>query len=251
MTAPSSTSTTHRRRTTALIVLVAAALAVPGFAFAQTNPPPPATATHGPPVPPATAAAPPAAAATNGSPAAATNGPTATATPAATPATSPAPAPSGFILPPQPPPVGATQGANEKPGFFGEIGHWWDDSVANFKAKMKEQQSKIDEFNKKSAEAAKDAAAATSQAMKNAADAMVRIPASRVIEVHEVCATAGNGAPDCETAATNVCKGKGFNAGQPLDSRTAEKCTESLWMSGQPPSRDCAVETVLLRAACE
>jgi len=220
--------------------LVTAALT--GFAFAQTNPPPP-VATHVPPVPPATAApaAPPAAAATNG----------ATATPAATPATSPAPAPSGFILPPQPPPVGATQGANEKRGFFGEIGHWWDDSVANFKAKMKEQQSKIDEFNKKSAEAAKDAAAATSQAMKNAADAMVRIPASRVIEVHEVCATAGNGAPDCETAATNVCKGKGFNAGQPLDSRTAEKCTESLWMSGQPPSRDCAVETVLLRAACE
>lgn len=226
MTARNPASARRRRGTAAApLVLVTAALTAAGFAvaIAQTNPPPAASA------PPTTAPA---------------------VTPPAPPtAPAPPPAPSGFILPPPPP--GAAQGANDKRGFFGEIGQWWDDSIANFKAKMKEQQSKIDDFNKKSADAAKDAAAATSQAMKDAADAMVRWPTSRVIEVHEVCARAGNGAPDCESAATNVCKGKGFKAGQPLDSRTAERCTDSLWMSGQPPSNDCPVETVLLRAACE
>ena len=148
-------------------------------------------------------------------------------------------------------PQSATAGA-EKPGFFSAFGRWWNDSVADFNAKMKEQQSKLDQFNKESSAAAKDAAAATQQAMKNAADAMVRLPTSKVIEVHEVCAMAGNGAPDCEAAATNVCRGKGFNTGAPLDIRTAEKCNASLWVSGQnTQSGDCPEETVILRAACE
>ena len=70
--------------------------------------------------------------------------------------------------------------------------------------------------------------------------------------MHEVCAIAGNGAADCATAATKACKAKGFETGQPLDVRTAEKCNASLWVSGQnPATADCPVETVLLRAACQ
>jgi hypothetical protein len=155
------------------------------------------------------------------------------------------PTPSGLALPPQPPPV-------EKRGFLNDFGHWWNDSIADFNAKMKDQESKADEFNKKSADAAKDAATATQQAMKNAADALVHLPTSRLIEIHELCAIAGNGAADCATAATNACKSKGFNSGQPVDVRTAEKCTASLWVSGQNPvNGDCPVETVVLRAACQ
>lgn len=170
---------------------------------------------------------------------------------AATPQAQPIPAqpaspqPSGLALPPQPPPV-------EKRGFLNDFGRWWNDSIASFSAKMKDQQSKADDFNKKSADAAKDAATATQQAMKNAADALVHLPTSRLIEIHELCAIAGNGAADCATAATNACKSKGFNAGQPVDVRTAEKCTASLWVSGQNPvNGDCPVETVVLRAACQ
>jgi len=164
--------------------------------------------------------------------------------PAAQQAPAPPPAP-GLVLPPQPPPV-------EKHGFLNGLGQWWDDSLAGFKAKWKSQQSQLDDFNKKSGEAAKDAAVATGQAMKNAADAMVHWPISKSVEVREVCAIAGNGAADCATAASNACKGKGFNTGQPLDVRTAEKCTASLWVSGQNPTpSDCPVETVVLRAACQ
>jgi hypothetical protein len=173
---------------------------------------------------------------------------------AVAPAAQPSPLqpPAGF--PPQPPPVLAGP-PTEKRGFLNNFGQWWDQSVADFKAKWKEQQTKLDTTSKPSADATKDAAtdaaSATQQAMKNAADAM-RLPLSHVIEVQETCPLAGNGAADCAVAATNACKGKGFNTGQPLDVRTAEKCSASLWVSGQnPTTADCPVETVVLRAACQ
>jgi hypothetical protein len=156
----------------------------------------------------------------------------------------PPPASPGLALPPQPSPPGAappSASTDQQHGFFDNFGRWWHDSVADFNAKLKEQQSKLDDFNKKSAEA-----------MSNAASAMVKLQTSKVIEIHEPCAIAGNGAADCATAAVNACKGKGFKDGQPLDVRTAEKCNASLWVSGQPSTPvDCPVETVVLRAACQ
>jgi hypothetical protein len=136
---------------------------------------------------------------------------------------------------------------DEKHGFFNDLGQWWNDSVADFNAKMKEQQAKLDAFNKQQSEAAKDA----TQAMKHAANAM--FSPSKVIEVQQLCPVAGNGAPDCASAATDVCKAKGFSDGQPMDIRTAERCKASLWVSGQAPSTpaNCPIETVLLRVACQ
>jgi len=160
-----------------------------------------------------------------------------------------------LVLPPQSPPsAAAPQAPAEKRGFFDDFSRWWHDSVADFNAKLKEQQSKIDDFNKRSAEAAKEAAAATQQAMKNAADAMVKSATSKVIEIHAPCAVAGNGAADCASAAADACRGKGFSDGQPLDVRTAEKCNASLWLQGQgqrSAAAECPVETVVLRAACQ
>jgi hypothetical protein len=173
----------------------------------------------------------------------------------ATPAGPQQPAPQAAPQQPPPPNAAAPQAPAEKRGFFDDMSRWWHDSVADFNAKLKEQQSKIDDFNKKSAEAAKDAATATQQAMKNAADAMVKSATSKVIEIHEPCTVAGNGAADCASAAANACKGKGFSDGQPLDVRTAEKCNASLWLQGQGQQRsaaaECPVETVVLRAACQ
>jgi hypothetical protein len=168
--------------------------------------------------------------------------------PPAAPAGAPAALPA---MPPQPPPVTPLAAPPaDKRGFLNNIGQWWDQSIADFKAKMKDQQTKLDDFNKQSADAAKDAATATGEAMKNAADAMTHF--SHVIEIQEICQVAGNGSADCATAATNACKGKGYNAGQPLDVRTAEKCNASLWVSGgSPAATDCPVETTLLRAACQ
>jgi len=141
-----------------------------------------------------------------------------------------------------PQPASLPAAPEEKRGFLNDLGKWWDDSVANFNAKIKEQQAKLDEFNKQQSEAAKGA----TKAMKDA------FTPSQVIELQERCPVAGNGAPDCATAATNVCKAKGFSDGRPVDTRIAERCKASLWVSGQAPTAaDCATETVLLRVSCQ
>jgi hypothetical protein len=192
----------------------------------------------------------------NGAARAQTGEPPNAAAPAIPAASQQAPPPSAALpaLPAQPAPPGPPQAPAERHGFFDDLSRWWQNSVADFNAKLKEQQSKMDDFNKKSAEAAKDAAAATQQTMKSAADAIVKSATSKVIEIHEPCAIAGNGAADCASAAGNACKGKGFSDGQPLDVRTAEKCNASLWLQGQVPrsaSAECPIETVVLRAACQ
>ena len=156
-----------------------------------------------------------------------------------------------MTLPPPPSPGAAAPSAptDQPHGFFDNLGRWWHDSVADFNAKLKEQQSKLDDFNKKSAEAMSNFNKKSAEAMSNAASVL---QTSKVIEIQEPCAIAGNGAADCATAAVNECKGKGFKDGQPLDVRTAEKCNASLWVSGQPSTpADCPVETVVLRAACQ
>jgi hypothetical protein len=164
-------------------------------------------------------------------------------------AVAPAPGgPSAAIAPPagaaaaSPQPASLPTAPEEKRGFLNDLGKWWDDSIANFNAKMKEQQAKLDEFNRQQTEAAKDA----TKAMKDA------FTPSKVIEIQERCPVAGNGAPDCATAATNFCKAKGFSDGRPVDTRIAERCKASLWVSGQAPNpADCPVETTLLRVACQ
>ena len=215
------------------VVATALIAASAGFALAQNSPTPP----------PGTAAP-----ATDASVAQPAPGPATTTPAGSSPPLPSSPAPAASLtLPAQPPPPEA-----EKRGFLNDFGTWWDKSVSDFNAKMKDQRAKLDEYNKQQSVAAKDAAAATKEAMKNAADAMVWLPASKMIETQETCAIAGNGAADCQAAATKACMSKGFKTGQPLDVRTAEKCNASLWVSGQnPATAECPVETVVLRAACQ
>ncbi len=97
-----------------------------------------------------------------------------------------------------------------------------------------------------------DAVKGAVDATKNAATAIVKLPGTRMIDVREHCDKAPNGAPDCETAAANACRGKGFGGGKPLDVRTEQKCDAAALASGQPPEqRDCPVETTVTRAICQ
>ena len=183
-------------------------------------------------------------------------------------APAPAAAPS---IPPQPPAAG-------KPSFLDQMKAWWADSIGFFDAKIKDTRGTVDTLNKKSSDAArgvaattqdavkgalgvsKDAAAVTQGAVKGALDvskdaagAIVRLPNTRVVEVHERCATAPNGAPDCGAAATAACRSKGFATGTPLDVRTAEKCdtTQALQQGQRPGKAECPIESVITRAMCQ
>jgi hypothetical protein len=157
-------------------------------------------------------------------------------------------------LPPQPP-------APNQPGFLHQLGVWWNDGFGDFNAKMKAAKEKMDDYNKKQDEAAHEASAATAQALKDAAQAtkdaataVVKLPATRVFELHERCIKAGNGAPDCETTATDVCKAKGvgFTIGKPLDVSTSQECPARVVLSGRAPVEgECQDVTMLLRAICQ
>jgi hypothetical protein len=244
----SSINTSHYRSAAGWLAAAVVLFATAGIARAQNN------------APAAAGLAPPSSAPSSLAPSGNT-GP-------AQQATQPPGAPATVPLPPQPPPRATNQGQapnqapaqttgpnqasavptspDEKRGILNGLGQWWDDSIANFNAKIKEQQAKLDEFNKQQSDAAKNA----QEAMKKAAGAM--FSTSKVIEIQQLCPVAGNGAPDCATAAADVCKAKGFSDGQPMDIRTAERCKASLWVSGQnPTTANCPIETVLLRVACQ
>ena len=204
-----------------------------------------------------------------------TQAPAAAAAPA-----QPAPPPAAPATPSPPPAY--------KPAFLHQLKVWWDDSIAVFDTKGKDTPGKADDLNRKSDDAAKSAvdaakdatksaATTTQDAMKNAveatkgaattatdamknameatenaATAIVRLPGTRIVDVHETCARAPNGAPDCAAAAASGCRGKGFNTGNPLDVRTAEKCDTTALQAGHlPGQRECAVETVVIRAVCQ
>jgi hypothetical protein len=190
--------------------------------------------------------------------------------------------PPNTTAPLAPPPEPAS-----RPGFLHQLRVWWDDSVAMFDTKSKDVRGVGEDANKKpddtgkgaadvAKDAAKNAAAVTQDAMKNAVEAtkgaattatdamkgameatknaaaaIARLPSTRVIDVHETCARAPNGASDCAAAAANGCRAKGFSGGTPLDSRTAETCDPKPQRAGQMPSVRCAAETVVIRAVCQ
>jgi hypothetical protein len=171
----------------------------------------------------------------------------------------PAPADAGAVQPaPAPGSLPAQPSPANKPGFLHQLEVWWNDSFGDFNAKMKSAKDKLDDYNKQQNQAAKETSAATQQALKDAAQAtkdaataVVKLPVTRVFEFHDRCQVAGNGAPDCQTTATNACRTKGFDSGQPLDISTSQECPARVMLSGRPPVEgECKDVTVILRAVC-
>jgi len=154
-------------------------------------------------------------------------------------------APTAFPQQPSPPPA-------FQPGFLHQLGVWWHDGFGSLGDKMKTTRDKFDDLNKQQTQSAKDAGAATGQALKDAAQAVVRLPNTRMFELHNRCPAAGNGAPDCPTAANSACHDKGFNSGQPLSISTQQVCPAAVLMSGRAPAEgECHDETYILGVVCQ
>ena len=136
---------------------------------------------------------------------------------------------------------------------------WWDGSIAYFSAKLKDARGKVEDLGKTSNEAAKGAATATQEAVKNAVDVgkdaagvVVRLPNTRLIEMRERCDKAPNGAPDCAPAVANGCRAKGFTGGKLLEVSSAITCPTPTALAQQKPEQvECPVETFVTRAVCQ
>jgi hypothetical protein len=128
----------------------------------------------------------------------------------------------------------------EEPGLFEGIARWFDETFSG-------AGRQVENFGNEAGIAAKT----TVDSAKDAAGAVARIPAARVMSGHAKCTTAPNGAPDCIAAANALCKAKGFESGRSLDMTTAEVCPAKVLMSGRSAPGDCRDETFVSRAFCQ
>lgn len=143
-------------------------------------------------------------------------------------------------------PAGGPQ-PNDEPGFFDGIGRWFDEQAAKFKSTFSDAGEGVENFGREAGAAAKK----TVNTAKDAAGAVAKIPAARVVSGHEKCKTAPNGAPDCVSAANAMCQAKGFETGKSLDMTTAEVCPPKVLMSGRGTGRECRDETFVSRVLCQ
>lgn len=182
----------------------------------------------------------------------------------------PAPPPASFAppaSPPQPAEPPATEAPRKPANALEAFGRWWEDSAAQFKQSVDDSNAKwrqsveesnakwrqsveennakwrqsVDDLNARNEKAAKDAAAA--------AEAFGNLSKIRMVEGRQVCETAANGAPDCQTAAEIFCKSKGFTTGKSADITTTRKCSARSLIRRE--SYGCKVETVMIKAACQ
>jgi hypothetical protein len=133
----------------------------------------------------------------------------------------------------------AAPAPKEEPGFFGGIVNWFDST-------FKDAGKKVGSFGHEAGVAAKS----TVDGAKDAAGAIARVPGTRVINGHQKCDNAPNGAPDCRAAAASMCKTQGFDSGKSLDMTTAEICPPKVLMSGGDKSA-CRDETFVSRVLCQ
>ena len=137
--------------------------------------------------------------------------------------------------------------AETEPGFFESIGHWFEVQGDKFKSSFKDAGKSVENFGNEAAVAAKS----TMEGAKDAAGAVARFPTARVVDGHEKCKNAPNGAPDCVTAATAMCKAKGFESGKSADMTTAEVCPPQVYLTGRNSGPGCKTETFVSRALCQ
>ena len=128
----------------------------------------------------------------------------------------------------------------EEPGLFEGIARWFDETFSG-------AGRQVENFGNEAGIAAKT----TVNNAKDAAGAVARIPTARVMSGHAKCRNAPNGAPDCLSAAIEVCKAKGFEGGKSLDMTTAEVCPAKVLMSGRSAPGACKDETFVSRAFCQ
>jgi hypothetical protein len=134
---------------------------------------------------------------------------------------------------PTPPPPAA-----ETPGLVGVLGNWMQQGMTSMSTGIDAM------FG-----AAKGAADAASTVAKGAAGV---VPVPGVASGHEQCILAGNGAPDCRTAAEALCRARGFATGTSVDFVTSETCQPPYRSSSRnTPEGVCTLEHFVTRALCK
>jgi hypothetical protein len=135
-----------------------------------------------------------------------------------------------------------------RPGLLDALGRFMEQGFTNLNTGLKDAQGRITDFQGKASEVAKGAA----DAARDAAGAVAALPVQRLVSGREQCAPAPNGAPDCQSAATAICKANGFKTGRSADAVSAQKCPAQVWLERrQAREGECTIEHFVTRAMCQ
>jgi hypothetical protein len=140
-----------------------------------------------------------------------------------------------------------SRAAADQPGFLGGIARWFERQASKIGSGFKDASWRVENFGHEAGVAART----TVDGAKDAAGAVARIPAARVVTGRQKCTVAPNGAPDCVAAANAVCRTKGFESGKSLDTTTAEFCPAQVYLSGRNSGEGCRTETFVSRVLCQ
>ncbi|HEY4407463.1 MAG TPA: hypothetical protein VGN55_22675 [Xanthobacteraceae bacterium] len=150
------------------------------------------------------------------------------------------------------PPAAEPPNSSFRPGFIDVFGRFVGDSAAKLNSQLKNTNETLGSIGSQTSDAAKDAAMGAVGSAKNAAGTIIGLPSARMVSGRERCATAPNGAPDCQAAADAACRAKGFGSGRSLDTQSVQKCPARVWLSGHLPAEgECPHETFVTRAVCQ
>ena len=131
--------------------------------------------------------------------------------------------------------------AGESSGPFGAIGRLFGDVFNGVTGDLKSMTGRVGDLGGKATDAAKDAAGT-----------VARIPATRVVAGRQKCERAPNGGPDCQAAAEALCRAKGLAGGRSLDIQSAQSCPAQVWLSAREPQPgECATDSFVTRAVCQ
>jgi hypothetical protein len=152
-------------------------------------------------------------------------------------------------------PVPEPPAAPENPGFVGVFGNWMQQGMTSMSTGIDAMFGAA----KGAADAASTAAKGAAGVAKGAADAAVdtaagvtKLSVPGVASGREQCILAGNGAPDCRTAAEALCRARGFTTGASVDFVTSEKCQPPYRSSSRDtPEGVCTLEHFVTRALCK
>jgi hypothetical protein len=137
------------------------------------------------------------------------------------------------------------QSGPPKPGLFGRIGRWLDDSIGGVAAGLGGARDTVGAIGTTATDAAKGAAGVA----RDAAATVARIPAGSLVTGRAHCVRVGGG-PDCAAAAETLCRVKGYGSGTSLHIQSEQKCPVWGWISGEKTVGKCSTETYVTSAMC-
>lgn len=75
---------------------------------------------------------------------------------------------------------------------------------------------------------------------------------STMVSGRVACPASTNGAPDCKSAADQLCQSKGYKEGKSLNADSSEKCSAKVLIPGRPRKPDdCRTDTFVTSALCQ